>query len=229
MNVLNDPNPARGGLIDSRVSAVPDLPKYEMTYDKLPEIVKPMAKLLQEVFGVNVYSEGNIDGALKGAFNGAMTNTKTVDEEKKDTKETDERPWYQDILDVLNNMVSTNEEANKLASINARNAQNFESREAQKARDWYEQMENTYVQRRVADLEAAGLNKWMAMYGSLGNTGASSASSVSGHTAQTFKSDGSLEEYLLPVILQFAGQILSGVTSAAHNVGSFFSKLFGGS
>lgn len=228
MNVLNDPNPARGGLIDSRVSAVPDLPKYEMTYDELPEIVKPMAKLLQEVFGVNVYSESAVNDTVNGVIN-SDKGSKTGDETKDDTKETEERPWYQDILDVLNNMVSTNEEANKLASLNARNAQNFESREAQKARDWYEQMENTYVQRRVADLEAAGLNKWMAMSGNFGNTGASSASSASGHTAQTFKSDGSLEEYLIPVILQFAGQILSGVTSAAQNVGSFFSRLFGGS
>lgn len=76
----------------------------------------------------------------------------------------------------------------------AREANAFNAEEAQKQRDWEEEMSNTAYQRQVKDMQAAGINP-AVMYGGAGSSGAStpsgsSASSVSpsGHDISGFLS-----------------------------------------
>lgn len=69
-----------------------------------------------------------------------------------------------------------------------RRSQEFSSTEAEKQRQWEEQMSNTAVQRQVSDMEAAGINPAMAY----SNGASSGASTPSGASAQSSASSSGI-------------------------------------
>lgn len=121
------------------------------------------------------------------------------------------------IGDFANNIM------NDLRGINAENsayqhnldlqhdAQKFNSEEAQKSRDWEKMMSDTAIQRQMADLEAAGLNPWLALSG-----GINGASSGSGAVASSSANGVSQRNNQLPGL--FKSMISSGMSAINGNL-----------
>lgn len=83
----------------------------------------------------------------------------------------------------------------------ARN-QEYERASIDSARAWSEYMDNTQVQRRVKDIEAAGLNPWLAVQSGISGSGAPSVDT--GGSAQHSTSSGQSKSGLSALLIAIA-------------------------
>lgn len=93
----------------------------------------------------------------------------------------------------------------------------FNSAEAQKNRDWQEYMSNTAIRRQVEDLEAAGLNKWLALNGGSAN-GASTPSGASASSQSGTQSSAAI----IKAWLSYIGSIINTSTKSVLSLIDFF-------
>lgn len=92
----------------------------------------------------------------------------------------------------------------------------FTASEAQKQRDWEEQMSNTAYQRQVADMRAAGINPALAM------SGGSGASTPSGSSAASVAPSGpglSMSDILQLVMLPLQKKLVKAQAQQARDQG----------
>lgn len=110
--------------------------------------------------------------------------------------------------------VAEREANNAFSAQQAQVAREFESAEAQKARQWSERMSNTAYQRAAADMKAAGINP-AAMLGGASAAGTPTASTAHGVAARSggvssFRSGQGFE-----ALARIAGMLISGGISSA--------------
>lgn len=84
----------------------------------------------------------------------------------------------------------------------------YETRQTNSARAWDEYMQSTQVQRLVKDIEAAGLNPWLAVQSGLnagsGYSSAGSGSSARYHVDSKKSDDGNILKIMLLALLASA-------------------------
>lgn len=107
--------------------------------------------------------------------------------------------------------------------------QAYERASIESARAWSEYMDNTQVQRRVKDIEAAGLNPWLAVQNGISGSGAPSVDTGGSaqHTTQSNQSSGLLRVLLMAVAMMARNPEAAGAAmSTSNKVWSMMSKKF---
>lgn len=95
-------------------------------------------------------------------------------------------------------------------------AQEFNAAQAQLERDWQERMSSSAYQRAAADLEAAGLNRWLAV-----GSPASSGQGAYASSGQNYVGMGDTPAEKMKAKASMIFAISNMVTSAVKAVGSF--------
>lgn len=101
--------------------------------------------------------------------------------------------------------------------------QAYERASIDSARAWSEYMDNTAVQRRVKDLEAAGLNPWLAVQNGISGSGAPSVDT--GGSAQVSNSSNQSSNGLLYLIVGLAKLLLTKGSSGKKDMTKAVGKL----
>lgn len=105
--------------------------------------------------------------------------------------------WFTGDLDYARNVEFAN--ANYL----------YSAQEAQKNRDWQEMMSNTQYQRAVKDLEAAGLNPYLAYQQGGAGTPSGSVANASGHSTGSPNGFGQLVSAMLGGLFKLTAQSMA--------------------
>lgn len=104
-------------------------------------------------------------------------------------------------IDRIGSMLGIDRETQYEAA-KVRENQAYERASIDSARAWSEYMDNTQIQRRVKDIEAAGLNPWLAVQNGISGSGAPSVDT--GGTAQHGSSSGQSKSGLSQLLMAIA-------------------------
>lgn len=105
--------------------------------------------------------------------------------------------------------------------------QAYERASIESARAWSEYMDNTAVQRRVKDIEDAGLNPWLAVQNGISGSGSPSVDTGGSaqHTTQSNQSSGFLRFLLMAVAMMAKNPgAAAAATKTSDKVWSMMSK-----
>lgn len=96
--------------------------------------------------------------------------------------------------------------------------QDFNAGEAQKSRDWQENMSNTAYQRAMSDMKAAGLNPILAYQNGAASTPSGASASSTGVSSSSGYRQNRSSDPLAQILLGVA-QIIAGKIDGASKVG----------